>query len=113
MNYKDAKWLLDVSTDPYISTPHIALQVDAASFIQHYDLEHWDADEVRERFASFQFKLRIMEIRRRLCRETYQADHGALREELDEAIADARKVMIEATEDPRQRFSAREKAFSS
>ena len=109
MNYETANWLLDICKDQYLSTRHMALQVDAASFIANYDLEKWDADSLRDTFASFQFKLRIMEILRRLSRPVYEDDHVALRQELDDAIADARQLMINATEDPRLRFTARKK----
>ena len=50
-----------------------------------------------------------MEIRRRLSRPVYEDDHVALRQELDGAIADARELMINATEDPRLRFTTRKK----
>ena len=99
---------MDLCTKRYLSTRHIALQVEAASFIANYDLEKWDADGLRDTLASFQFKLRIMEIRR-LSRPVYEDDHVALRQELDSAIADARQLMIDATEDPRLRFTARKK----
>ena len=106
MNYETAHWLLDLCSEKYVSTRHIALQVEAASFIANYDLEKWDAESLRDTFASFQFKLRIMEIRRRLSRPVYEDDHVALRQELDDAIADARQLVINATEDPRLRFTA-------
>ena len=109
MNYEMAHWLLDLCSERYLSTRHIALQVEAASFIANYDLEKWDAHGLRDTFASFQFKLRIMEIRRRLSRPVYEDDHVALRQELDGAIAAARQLMIDATEDPRLRFTARKK----
>ena len=109
MNYETANWLLDICKEAYLSTRHMALQVEAASFIANYDLEKWDADSLRDTFASFQFKLRIMEILRRLSRPVYEDDHVALRQELDDAIADARQLMINATEDPRLRFTARKK----
>ena len=109
MNYETARWLLDLCTESYSSTHHMALQVEAASFIANYDLKKWDTDSLRDTFASFQFKLRIMEIRRRLSRPVYEDDHVALKQELDSAIADARELMINATEDPRLRFTARKK----
>ena len=109
MNYEMARWLLDLCSESYLSTRHMALQVEAASFIANYNLEKWDADGLRDTFASFQFKLRIMEIRRRLSRPVYEDDHVALRQELDGAIADARELMINATEDPRLRFTTRKK----
>ena len=65
MNYEMAYWLLDLCTERYLSTRHVALQVEAANFIANYDLEKWDAD--------------------------------------------ARQLMIDATEDPRLRFTARKK----
>ena len=86
-----------------------ALQVEAASFIASYDLEKWDADSLRDTFANFQFKLRFMEIRRRLSRPVYEDEHVALQQELDSAIADAQQLMIKDTEDPRLRFTARKK----
>ena len=107
MNYEMARWLLDLCTERYLSTHHMALQVEAASFIANYDLEKWDADSLRDTFANFQFKLRIMETRRRLSRPVYEVDHVALRQELDGAIADARQLMINTTEDPRLRFTAK------
>ena len=109
MNYETAHWLLDLCAEPYISTRHIALQVEAASFIANYNLEKWDAEHLRDTFASFQFKLRIMEIRRRLSRPVYEEDHAALKQELADAIAEARQVAIQNTEDPRLRFTARKK----
>ena len=109
MNYETAHWLLELCSEKYLSTRHTALQVEAASFIANYDLEKWDADSLRDTFASFQFKLRIMEIRRRLSRPVYEDEHAALQQELDSAIADARQLMINATEDPRLRFTARKK----
>ena len=109
LTYENAKWLLNLCSQAYVSTRHTALQVDAASFIANYDLENWDADGVRKTFASFQFKLRVMEIRRRLSRDVYEDEHAALSEELDETIAAARQVIIRATEDPRLRFTARNK----
>ena len=109
MNYETAHWLLDLCSEPYASTRHIALQVEVASFIANYDLKKWDTERLRHTFASFQFKLRIMEIRRRLSRPVYEEDHAALRQELDGAIAEARQLMINATEDPRLRFTARKK----
>ena len=109
MNYETAHWLLEVCTERYTSTRHMALQVEAASFIANYDLEKWDADSLRDTLASFQFKLRIMEILRRLSRRVYEDDHVALRQELDGAIADARQLMINATEDPYLIFTTREK----
>ena len=109
MNYETAHWLLDLCTEGYLSTRHMALQVEAANFIANCDLEKWDADGLRDTFASFQFRLRIMEIRRRLSRPVYEEDHVALRQELDGAIADARQLMINTTEDPRLRFTARKK----
>ena len=109
MNYETAYWLLDLCSERYSSTRHMALQVEAASFIANYDLEKWDADSLRDIFANFQFKLRIMEIRHRLSRPVYGDDHVALRRELDDAIADARQLIINATEDPRLRFTAKKK----
>ena len=53
----------------------------------------------------FQFRLRIMEIRRRLSREAYTDEHTALRKELNDAVAAARQVLITATEDPRLQFT--------
>ena len=50
-----------------------------------------------------------MEIRRRLSRPVYEDEHVALQQEFDRAIADARQLMINATEDPRLKFTAREK----
>ena len=109
MNYETAHWLLELCSEKYLSTRHIALQVEVASFIANYDLEKWDADSLRDTFATFQFKLRIMEIRRRLSRPVYEDDHAALRQELDSAITDAQQLVINATEDPRLRFTARKK----
>ncbi len=87
----------------------MALQIEAASFIANYDLEKWDADGLRDTLASFQFKLRIMEIRRRLSRPVYENNHAALRQELDGAIANAQQLIINASEDPHLRFTARKK----
>ena len=109
MNYEMAYWLLDLCSESYLSTRHMALQVEAASFIANYDLEKWDAHGLRDALASFQFKLRIMEIRRRLSGPVYEDDHVALRQELDGAIANARQLMINAIEDPRLRFTAKNK----
>ena len=105
MNYEMARWLLDLCTERYLSTHHMALQLEVASFIANYDLENWDAEVVRERFASCQFRLRIMEIRCRLSREVYTDEHTALRKELNDALAAARQVLITATEDPRLQFT--------
>ena len=44
MNYETAHWLLELCSARYLSTHHMALQVEAASFIADYDLEKWDAD---------------------------------------------------------------------
>jgi hypothetical protein len=101
-----AQWLLEQCAEPYTSTRHIELQVEAASFIATYDLENWDTERLREPFASFQFKLRIMEIRR-LSRPVYEEDHAALKQELADTIAEARQLLIKETEDPRLRFTAR------
>ena len=49
MNYETAHWLLELCSEKYLLTRHIALQVEAASFIASYDLEKWDADSLRER----------------------------------------------------------------
>ena len=103
MNYEMARWLLNLCSERYSSTRHMALQVEAASFIANYDLEKWDADGLRDALASFQLKLRIMEIRRRLSDPVYEDDHIALRQELDGAIADAQQLIINTTEDPRGR----------
>ena len=107
MDYEMAHWLLDQCAEPYTSTRHIALQVKAASFIATYDLEKWDAEHLRETFANFQFKLRIMEIRRRLSRPVYEEDHAALKKELADATAEAPQVAIKNTEDSRLRFTAK------
>lgn len=107
MNYQTAQWLLDQCAEPYISTRHIALQVEAAGFIGNYDLENWDTERLREPFASFQLKLRIMEIRRRLSRPVYEDEHAALKKELADTIAAARQLLIKETEDPPLRFTAR------
>lgn len=48
-----------------------------------------------------------MEIRCRLSRPVYEDEHVALQQELDNAITDARQLMINATEDPRLRFTAK------
>lgn len=108
MNYETAHWLLELCSEKDLLTRHIALQVEAASFIANYDLEKWDANNLRDTLASFQFKLRIMEIHR-LSRPVYEDEHVALQQELDSTIADARQLMINATEDPRLRFTARKK----
>ena len=60
MNYEKAHWLLHLCSERSLSTRHIALRVEVANFIANYDLDNWDADGLRETFASFQFKLRIM-----------------------------------------------------
>ena len=106
MQYEDAQWLVDVILEPYLSARHTALQISAASFIAHYDLENWDAEAVRETFTSYQFRLRIMEIRRRLSRDVYKEEHADLKKTLDETIAAARQMLIDATEDPRLQFRA-------
>ena len=82
-----------------------ALQSQVARFILNYDLETWDIEVVRGRFSSFQFRLRIMEIRRRLESPIYEDEQVGLQFELDKAIAAARQVLIEATEDPRLQFT--------
>ena len=66
MNYEDARWLFDVYTQEYRSQPHRSLQVEAASLIANYGLENGNAYGLRDSFASFQFKFRIMEILREL-----------------------------------------------
>ena len=105
MTYEDAQWLVDLFAEPYLSTRHTALQSQVARFVLNYDLETWDIEVVRERFGSFQFRLRIMEIRRRLSREAYTDEHTALRKEFNDAVAAARQVLITATEDPRLQFT--------
>lgn len=105
MNYEDAQWLLDLCLEPYLKTRHKALQAELAQFILNYDLENWDTEVVRERLGSFQFRLRIMEIRCRLSSSTYEDEHAALREEFDAAITKARELLIAATEDPRLQFT--------
>lgn len=105
MTYEDANWLVDLYSEPYLSTRHMVLQSQVARFVLNYDLETWDAEVVRERFVSFQFRLRIMEIRRRLSREAYTDEHTALRKELNNALVAARQVLITATEDPRLQFT--------
>ena len=107
MNQEDASWLLDLCLEKYLSTQHTILQIKVASFIQHSDLGNYDAETFMQILRSFQFRLRIMEIRRRLCSEVYADEHGALKFELDKAIASARQLLIEATEDPRLRFTVR------
>ena len=109
MNQEDASWLLDLCSEKYLSTQHTILQIKVASFIQHSDLGSYDAEAFMQTLMSFQFRLRIMEIRRRLCSEVYADEHVALALELDKAIAGARQLLIEATEDPRLRFTARRK----
>ena len=109
MDQEDANWLLDLCSQKYLSTQHTILQIKVASFIQHYDLENYDAEEFMQTIMSFQFRLRIMEIRRRLCSEVYADEHEALALELDKAMAGARLLLIEATEDPRLRVTARKK----
>ena len=106
MTYEDASWLVDLSAEPYLSTRHTALQAQLARFVINYDLDTYDAEVVREQFSRFQFQLRIMEIRRRLSRETYTDEHAALRTEFKDAVAAARQVLIAATEDPRLQFTA-------
>ena len=106
MTYEDANWLVDFSAEPYLSTRHTALQSQVARFVLNYDLETYDTEVVRERFGSFQFRLRIMEIRRRLASSTYEDEHVGLQFELDKAITAARQLLIEATEDPRLQFTA-------
>ena len=105
MNYEDAQWLVDLCLEPYLKTRHKALQAELAQFILNYDLENWDTEVVRERFGSFQFRLRIMEIRRRLSSSIYEDEHAALRKELNAAIAAARELLIAATEDQRLQFT--------
>ena len=101
MTYEDAHWLVDLCLEPYLKTRHKGVQSQLASFILNYDLETYDTEVVRERFGSFQFRLRIMEIRRRLASTVYEDEHAGLRKELNAAIAAAREVLISATEDPR------------
>ena len=105
MNYEDAQWLVDLCLEPYLKTRHKALQAELAQFILNYDLENWDTEVVRERFGSFQFRLRIMEIRRRLSSSIYEDEHATLRKELNAAIAAARELLIAATEDQRLQFT--------
>ena len=105
MNYEDAQWLVDLCLEPYLKTRHKGVQSQAARFILNYDLENWDTEVVRERLGSFQFRLRIMEIRRRLSSPIYEDEHGGLRKELTDAIAEARELLIAATEDPRLQFT--------
>ena len=106
MTYEDAQWIVDLFAEPYLSTRHTeTLQSQVARFVLNYDLETWDAEVVRERFSSFQFRLRIMDIRCRLSREAYTDEHTALRKELNDAVAAARQVLITATEDPRLQFT--------
>ncbi|RKU22843.1 hypothetical protein C6503_03510 [Candidatus Poribacteria bacterium] len=105
MNYEDAQWLINLCAEPYLKTRHKALQSQLAQFILNYDLDTYDPEDVRERISSFQFRLRIMEIRRRLTSKLYEDEHGGLSYELDKAIAAARQVLIEATEDPRLQFT--------
>ena len=107
MTYKDAHWLVDLCLEPYLKTRHTALQTQLARFIINYDLDTYDAEVVRERFGSFQFRLRIMEIHRRLSSSTYENEHAGLREELNAAIAEARELLIAATEDPHLQFTTR------
>ena len=57
MNYEMARWLLDLCSESYLSTRHMALQVEAASFIANYNLEKWDADGLRDTFASLSYGL--------------------------------------------------------
>ena len=104
MNYEDAQWLVDLCLEPYLKTRHKALQAELAQFILNYDLDTYDPEVVRERFGSFQFRLRIMEIRRRLLSSVYEDEHAALRKELNAAIAKARELLIVAREDPRLQF---------
>ena len=106
MTYEDAQWIVDLCLEPYLKTRHKGVQSQATQFILNYDLENWDLEDVRERISSFQFRLRIMEIRRRLASKVYEDEHGGLSYELDKAIAAARQVLIEATEDPRLQFTA-------
>lgn len=101
MTREDANWLLDLCSQTYLSTQHTFLQAEVASFIQHYDLDRYDADEMKNNITSFQFRLWIMEIRRRLASEVYKDEHSGLKYELDKAIAAAREVIINATDDPR------------
>ena len=106
MTYEDASWLVDLAAESYLSTRHTALQAQLARFVLNYDLETYDTEVVRERIISFQFRLRIMEIRRRLESPVYEDEHVGLQFELDETIAAARQLLIEATEDPRLQFTA-------
>jgi len=105
MNYEDAQWLVDFCVEPYLATRHTALQSQVARFILNYDLDKWDTEVIRERVGSFQFRLRIMEMRRRLSSPTYEDEHAALRKELTAKIAAARELLIAATEDPRLQFT--------
>ena len=105
MNYEDANWLIGLCSEPYLKTRHKALQAELSQFILNYDLENWDTEVVRERFGGFQFRLRIMEIRRRLSSSVYEDEHAALRKELNAAIAEARELLIAVTEDPRLQFT--------
>ena len=99
MNYEDANWLIGLCLEPYLKTRHKALQAELAQFILNYDLDTYDPEVVRESIGSLQFRLRIMEIRRRLLSSVYEDEHVGLAFELDKAIAAARQVLIEATED--------------
>ena len=107
MSTEDAQWLVDLCLEPYLKTRHKGVQSQAARFILNYDLEKWDTAVVRERFSSLQFRLRIMEIRRRLSSSIYEDEHAGLEFELDKAIAAAREVLIQATDDPRLQFTTR------
>ena len=84
MNYQDAKWLLDLWTETYTSTQHQALLAKAESFAGT-DFQKWDASYV-EVFASLQFRLKIMEIRRRLSSQFYKDEKTALTQQLNESL---------------------------
>ena len=60
MNYETAYWLLDLCSERYLSTRHMALQVEAANFIANYDLEKWDADCLREAAESLGLDIRTL-----------------------------------------------------
>ena len=90
MTYEDAQWLVDLCLEPYLKTRHKFLQSQLAQFILNYDLDTYDPEVVREHIGSFQFRLRIMEIRRRLLSPVYEDEHDGLAFELDKVIAAAR-----------------------
>jgi len=106
MNCEDAQWLVDLCLEPYLKTRHKGVQSQVTTFILNYDFKSWDTNFLRERFVSFQFRLRIMEIRRRLSNIRYEDEHAGLREELNTMIEDARELLIAATEDPRLQFTS-------